>query len=172
MKCKAKGCIRKIRYKTTAGLCRSHYARLKKHGDVYVEIPIGLRGITLPIQRKILQAKPGYSYCQYCNKYKKAKEFTSSNNTTICKYCERNIGLMEVYGIDNKDYAKLLKKQKGRCALCGTKNPGGRFNVLQVDHNHQTNKIRGLLCNKCNLGLGMLEANRVPIACLMKYLKK
>jgi hypothetical protein len=47
--------------------------------------------------------------------------------------------------------AKLLAKQGSVCAICG----GNRGkNALDLDHNHTTGKIRGLLCRPCNLGLG------------------
>ena len=55
-------------------------------------------------------------------------------------------------GIDDAEYARLLERQGGGCAICG--NPpkeGGRR--LHVDHNHRTNRVRGLLCFRCNRAL-------------------
>ena len=57
----------------------------------------------------------------------------------------------------------MLAEQEGCCAICGTEDPGknGRFNV---DHNHDTGEIRGLLCYGCNVGIGHLRDN--PSICL------
>lgn len=50
----------------------------------------------------------------------------------------------------------MLDMQGGRCAICGTDNTGKR-RCFHVDHNHDTGKIRGLLCGNCNSGLGNLR---------------
>ena len=57
--------------------------------------------------------------------------------------------LKSKYGISLDDYNKLLKKQKGRCALC-LRQPRLFSYDLGVDHCHKTGRIRGLLCNSCN----------------------
>jgi len=57
------------------------------------------------------------------------------------------------YGITLEDYNELLIKQKGRCAICGSLPKHRR---LDIDHDHKTGQIRGLLCNRCNQGLGYL----------------
>lgn len=58
------------------------------------------------------------------------------------------------YGISVEEYNALFASQDGKCAICGTDQPGGRRYRLAVDHCHDTGKVRGLLCNNCNLGLG------------------
>lgn len=65
------------------------------------------------------------------------------------------------YGISPEEYARLLDLQGGVCAICG--NPEtlvrrGRSVPLMVDHDHMSGLIRGLLCHRCNVGLGLLEA--------------
>lgn len=55
------------------------------------------------------------------------------------------------YGLSNYQYKKMKKQQENRCKIC-LKN---RF--LVIDHNHTTGKVRGLLCYKCNLGLGLFN---------------
>jgi hypothetical protein len=49
-------------------------------------------------------------------------------------------------------YAKTLKKQGGRCAICRRKPEPGE--VFHYDHDHKTKRFRGLLCHQCNHGLG------------------
>lgn len=62
---------------------------------------------------------------------------------------ERNYHLKYKYKITLEDYNKLYEEQEGRCAICRK-----HYEKLLIDHDHNTNQIRGLLCNKCNLGLG------------------
>jgi len=49
-----------------------------------------------------------------------------------------------------RDYNRLSEAQNGKCASCGTL-PSGRFKYLAVDHDHDTGRVRGLLCHKCNI---------------------
>ena len=68
----------------------------------------------------------------------------------------RNIRLKARYGITLKQYGRILRKQGGGCAICGKKKrPSGK--ALDVDHDHKTNAVRGILCSKCNTKLGVLE---------------
>lgn len=55
------------------------------------------------------------------------------------------------YGLTKENYNKLLIKQNYKCFLCLRKRK------LVVDHNHKTNQIRGLLCQRCNIGIGFLD---------------
>ena len=66
----------------------------------------------------------------------------------------RNYNLRNAYGIDQQHYEQILRAQNGGCKICGTRNPGGKNGWFCVDHCHATNRIRGLLCNRCNVGLG------------------
>ena len=55
------------------------------------------------------------------------------------------------YGLTVDQYRKLQEDQDFKCAICGSDGP------LVVDHNHKTNKVRGLLCATCNSGVGLLK---------------
>lgn len=57
------------------------------------------------------------------------------------------------YGITLEDYIKLLDLQSGGCGICG-KLPDSEEPYLAVDHSHETQKVRGILCRDCNLGVG------------------
>jgi hypothetical protein len=61
------------------------------------------------------------------------------------------------YGLTLEDYARMLAKQGGLCALCGGKRTGSNYKHLAVDHDHKTGRVRGLLCHNCNLVLGHLK---------------
>jgi len=59
------------------------------------------------------------------------------------------------YGITVVEYERLLRKQDGACAICRRECMSGKR--LSVDHCHRTGKVRGLLCSKCNTGLGLFD---------------
>lgn len=59
------------------------------------------------------------------------------------------------YGITPAEYDAMAAAQGHRCACCGSKEPGGSGS-FHVDHDHVTGDVRGLLCSKCNLGIGSL----------------
>lgn len=86
---------------------------------------------------------------------------------------KRRVQVMQMlYGVTPDQYAGLLLAQDGRCAICATGTPGGRGN-WHVDHDHDSGKVRGLLCTNCNVGLGMfkddIERMRAAIAYLDKH---
>ncbi len=57
-------------------------------------------------------------------------------------------------GIPRGTYDAMFAAQEGKCAICGTADPGPRLKRFHVDHCHDTNQIRALLCSACNMGLG------------------
>ena len=85
---------------------------------------------------------------------------------------QRNRDLKRLYNITLEEYAERLKQQDGKCAACGTSNPGGRHNTFVVDHSHTTGAVRGLLCHNCNTALGLLKDNADTLANLITYLAK
>ena len=71
----------------------------------------------------------------------------------------RDLQLKRDFGISLDEYKQILEKQKGVCAICRGRNKCNENISLAVDHNHITGKIRGLLCLKCNLGIGAFKDN-------------
>ena len=81
----------------------------------------------------------------------------------------RSYRLKRRYGITLTEYNVLLKEQDGKCALCN-KLPNGRW--LDVDHDHTTNRVRGLLCYMCNQSLvscHTLETAKKVVEYLSKF---
>ena len=82
------------------------------------------------------------------------------------------------FGISLEEYGILLKQQEGCCAICGTRDPGpkhGNWEVSMpfvVDHCHETQRVRGLLCEKCNRGLGQFDDDIDRIRSAIEYLQK
>lgn len=63
-------------------------------------------------------------------------------------------------GITQEEYDAQYKRQGGVCAICGLthgRSLMGRSKDLAIDHDHQTNELRGLLCDDCNIGLGIFR---------------
>ena len=86
----------------------------------------------------------------------------------------RNTRLKHRYGITSADYAKMLSAQKGVCAICGNPptedQPKHWGKHLAVDHCHDTGRVRGLLCNRCNVGLGHISTESLARSAI-KYLR-
>jgi hypothetical protein len=74
------------------------------------------------------------------------------------------------YGLAAGEFAKLLELQKGRCLICKTDTPGGKGNSFVVDHCHSSEKVRGLLCCSCNMGLGQFKHNVELLQSAINYL--
>jgi hypothetical protein len=76
------------------------------------------------------------------------------------------------YGITPEEYDRLLSEQRGLCALCGRAgNPDVALHPLDVDHDHTTGHVRGLLCTTCNTGLGMLGDTPEAIQRALAYVQ-
>lgn len=134
--------------------------------------------------------------CSSCNETKPAEAFTRRRTfrpgklVSVCTPCkvsynkdrraadperlykiERRSKLKRQYGITPEEYDALLTSQGGGCAICGATKPGGRTKHFPVDHCHATGVVRGLLCTKCNRGLGLFNDDTGRIARAVKYLK-
>ena len=97
------------------------------------------------------------------------KSINKYQQTAKGKLTARRASLKAIYGIAGDEYDKLLESQKGHCALCGM-SPKDNRKRLAVDHNHVTGKVRGLLCDRCNKGLGNFKDNIEVLKKAIKYL--
>lgn len=114
------------------------------------------------------------SVCKKC-KYKRKRKYLSSNPKAAKKkkeadrrYEERSGRAkkrLEKYGLSEDQYKDMYLQQNGKCLVCSAEKE-----VLCVDHNHDTGQVRGLLCNKCNLGIGYLQDNPMNLKRAMEYL--
>lgn len=89
----------------------------------------------------------------------------------------KNKHLMRAYGITVEQYRDLQMKQNNVCACC--KKPESRYSHhsktlsdLAVDHCHKTGKIRGLLCFKCNMAIGLLKDDVGTLTEAVRYLNE
>jgi hypothetical protein len=86
----------------------------------------------------------------------------------------KNSFLKRTYGVDLDWYNSQHAKQSGVCAICNKPETAvihGRQMSLAVDHCHDTGKVRALLCNSCNQGIGMLKHDRDLLQKAIAYLE-
>ncbi len=81
----------------------------------------------------------------------------------------KNRLLKKNFNITLNDYKKMLSDQNNLCKICNNIDP---YRSLAVDHCHKTNKIRGLLCHKCNTSLGHFNDSIEILESAIKYLKE
>lgn len=78
----------------------------------------------------------------------------------------RRAALRRVYGLQPEDYTRMYEEQGGVCAVC-RRDYGP---VLDVDHDHDTGEVRGLLCGPCNRALGLLQDSPEVVRSLAGYI--
>jgi hypothetical protein len=107
------------------------------------------------------------AYCKICFN-KKNKEWFKENPDKLPTLKEKRIySRNKNFGISEKEYEQMLVEQNNKCAIC-------KIQIgweAAVDHCHNTDKIRGLLCRKCNLGLGAFKDNIETIRKAILYVK-
>lgn len=72
------------------------------------------------------------------------------------------------YGVTQEQYDEMVERQNGVCAICSS--PPKAAKALSVDHDHNTGSVRGLLCDPCNLGLGLLGDSLQSLQAAVEYL--
>ena len=92
-------------------------------------------------------------------------------NRNRYKEVDKNSYLKREYGITLEDYNKILLEQNNVCAICKCSIETNK-KALCVDHDHETNKVRGLLCHACNKALGLFRDNIEILILATSYLKR
>ena len=85
--------------------------------------------------------------------------------------------LEKSYGMTIEQYDALLKAQDGKCAICKKVETYVNYRTRQVkrlavDHDHKTGRVRGLLCNRCNRALGIVENIQESLPLFVDYLRR
>jgi hypothetical protein len=115
--------------------------------------------------------------CAKCKKEKLLTDFSPAHYR--CKECRREDSKIRyLHNLSIEQYQELLISQGGRCAICG-KVPEEVYKFV-IDHDHTCcpgpiscgDCIRGLLCNKCNSGLGMFDDNLKNVLSAAEYLQR
>lgn len=79
--------------------------------------------------------------------------------------------LQTKFGITLNKYLSILLLQDNCCKICGL-NMDNYSKYFDVDHNHENNQVRGLLCNRCNMGIGLLRDDFNLVKNAIDYLEK
>ena len=80
--------------------------------------------------------------------------------------------LQKTYGISLDDFLKMLTNQDYSCAICTKDLTNVPYKNVHIDHCHETGKIRGVLCQTCNMGMGMFEDKIDILKAAIAYLEK
>lgn len=128
-----------------------------KHGHAWTEENIRIK-------------KDGRKACRICDNIDAKLRARSKSGTEEGKKAKKNNALRSSYGITLEDYNKLLEKQNYKCAICN-RHQNEFTRKFAVDHCHITDKVRGLLCGNCNIGIGNLQDDINIIENALKYLR-
>lgn len=101
----------------------------------------------------------------YKDKENQRKHYT--DNKEIYKWRAR----FNKHGLSKEQIFDLIEKQNNKCALCAKPFQSMWGNDMHIDHDHETNKIRGILCMPCNVALGMLGDNEEGLSKALSYIK-
>lgn len=150
------------------GLCKTHYVQVRRTGKATLR-PTVLECGQCGNAYQPKKYGPIRSICQDCfkaNETERTKQYGREYH--------KNNGLMKVYGLTIEQYKSMLEEQDYKCAICGNTadGMGAKLRNLCVDHCHTTGKIRGLLCTKCNSGLGHFRDNQEYLSNAITYLKE
>ena len=108
------------------------------------------------------------AYCKPCSVQK--HRMRRQQNPEHVLNIERKSKFKRQYGISLEQYEEMLQNQGHGCAICGAKRPSERTKYFAVDHCHNTGRVRGLLCTKCNRGLGLFNDKTDVLQKAVKYL--
>jgi hypothetical protein len=114
---------------------------------------------------------------QYCSAACRQK-YTALKWRTVNKQRRHEINRksrLKRHNLCHADYLVMLDQQGGCCKICGSTDPGStqgrKRRYLCVDHCHATGRVRGLLCSKCNTGLGSFGDDTARLQAAIEYLR-
>lgn len=147
------------------GYCRKHYNRVVKHG----------RTDRYEIQKPICKIDGCELVGSIVGLCKKHYDIERHKNKPLSAEADHQHHIKYRYGISIEEYKEKLKEQAYVCAICcegETTVINGKINRLAVDHCHNSNKVRGLLCRNCNMILGAAKDNIQHLKDAIIYLEK
>lgn len=115
--------------------------------------------------------KDGYDYnCKSCNSAESKALWASEKGKKSQQARSRKYELRRLYGITLQQYEIMFIEQNGSCAICSIKQEEVGRN-FDVDHDHKTGIVRGLLCVNCNTALGLLKEDKNRAEKMFQYLE-
>lgn len=121
--------------------------------------------------RKVPKSRAREWACEQCRReyYRDYRRRTPRSDNTRAAHLRRT------YGMTEAQYDAMLAEQGGACAVCGATKPSGpslHFGRWCIDHDHATGRVRGLLCNTCNLALGAVKDSPEMLDALAAYVRR
>lgn len=125
--------------------------------------------------RDLRKANAYMSRCKVCKrdiyrKWRKNNPDFDRKRYWAIRDSERERHLVKKYGVTFDEYNRMLIEQNGCCAICNRPEPTNR--MLDVDHNHATGEVRGLLCTSCNRILGHAHDSADRLVAAANYLSR
>jgi hypothetical protein len=156
-------CGAEFRYVKTSGPRRMYCGPACKHaaGEAAKKLRAGAQDRVCACGSTEV-ARVGKPVCPACRKDPRSSE--------SAKATERRRTLRR-YGITEQVWDHMLARQGGKCAVCRTDTPGGRGETWHIDHDHVTGQVRGLLCQRCNLAIGMLGDSPDLMRTALRYVE-
>lgn len=121
------------------------------------------------------EVRPGTAYCKNCG----TARSKASYEKNYAKHRARRT--LKLYGITQEEFDQVLRGQDGKCAICkvglvfhlkrGEQVPEG-CRIGAVDHDHETDEVRGMLCTPCNTALGSFQDSIPSLLSAVSYLEK
>lgn len=108
------------------------------------------------------------NYCKACDA-EQQREYKQKNPEKV-RLNQRKTQLKRKFGITIDMYNEMLEKQQSRCAVCKV-HVSDTTKDLAVDHCHDTGRVRGLLCGKCNMAIGLLNDDVQLVRSVLCYLE-
>lgn len=117
------------------------------------------------------QSKDGYRIiCKDCDA-PRLRAWRQSAGKLYIKRKARQDHVQKQYGLDSHEYGILLNACDRKCEICGTFEADTSYGTLYVDHSHSSNKVRGMLCQACNTGLGNFKDDIKLLLKAVSYLE-
>jgi len=115
--------------------------------------------------------------CRKCLEDKHLSDFEFRNDSqkyrTECRSCRYTAVTAQRYGMTSEQLLAMYALHGERCAICGSDGKShATFERLVVDHCHETQQVRGLLCSNCNAGLGQFKDSPRLLEAAMQYLER
>jgi hypothetical protein len=104
---------------------------------------------------------------EYRKKKLEASRGWAARNPGRMKHLQRRASLKHRYGLTPEEFDALLTKQNNECAICYSPEPGASWHI---DHCHDTGRVRGVLCQRCNMALGLFTDDPTMLEQAVKYL--
>lgn len=117
--------------------------------------------------------RPGQRHCYQCHREYQAewRAKKTAERSPIVAAVQRDKRIKNKYDLSPVETEAMLRIQGNACAICVTTFGDDPGSVMKVDHDHNSGQVRGLLCNKCNMALGLFDDQPVFLDRAAQYLR-